>query len=399
MARNSSFFESHWGQLCLVILTVFAACIETDIYLPAFADMMIYFQVSEEAIQSTLTWNFVGLCLSGPFYGPLSDGLGRKKPLLIALSLFFLGSLFTVFAQTFQVMLWGRILQGLGSGGCFTLGTAIMFDVFDEKKAVRAMGHLNTAIPLLMASAPLLGGVLTNVWGFRANFIAIAATVFASLVVLVVFFSESLPPEKRSVFSLRKVLGGFARALSHPAFWQLTLIVSLLFAGYLTFLSSSAVLFVVDLGVPKNVFPFYQLAILGAYVLGSLLVAPLSQKFSVDFIQKAGLWTIGLGGLGLTLITFVAPENPVLLTVPMMGYAFGASWAQVPYWSAVMFLMPDIKGITASLVTSCRLLITAVMIGIVSSFYNQSILPTTLAVGFATLVSLILARAYRKVQA
>ena len=202
-----------------MILTVFAACIETDIYLPAFADMMAYFHVSEEQIQSTLTWNFLGLCVSGPFYGPLSDAFGRKKPLLIALGLFFLGSVLTVWADSFHVMLLGRVLQGLGSGGCFTLGTAIMFDVFDEKQAVRAMGHLNTAIPLLMAGAPLLGGLLTNLWGFRAHFIAIAATVCASLVVLVIVFKESLPPPKRTPFSLRAILSGFSRALRHRAFW------------------------------------------------------------------------------------------------------------------------------------------------------------------------------------
>lgn len=112
--------------LLLIIVIFIAACIETDIYLPAFPDMMLAFGVSEEVIQSLLTWNFVGICLAGPLYGPVSDSFGRKKPLIIALGLFLLGSLITVFAQTFEQMLLGRLLQGLGSGGCFTLGTAIL---------------------------------------------------------------------------------------------------------------------------------------------------------------------------------------------------------------------------------------------------------------------------------
>jgi len=386
---------AHWAPLFLVILTVFAACIETDIYLPAFADMMEYFKISEDQVQSTLTWNFIGLCVSGPFYGPLSDALGRKPLLLGALSLFFLGSLCTVVASSFETLLLGRVLQGLGSGGCFTLGTAIMFDIFDEKQAARAMGHLNTAIPLLMAGAPLLGGLLTNVWGFRANFMVIAASVFVSLAVLLASFNESLLASKRTPFSLGLIVAGFSRALSNKAFWQLTLIVSLLFAGYLVFLSSTAVLFVVDLGVPKNLFPFYQVAILGAYVLGSLLVSPVSKRFSVQTLSTGGLWLIGLGFLGLVGMTLLAPTSPLLLTLPMMAYAFGSSWAQIPYWNAVMFLMPEIKGITASLVTSCRMLLTAGLIGGVSGFYNGTIWPTTLGVGLAAMVSLLLARTYR----
>ena len=75
--------------LFLITIIFIAACIETDIYLPAFPDMMKFFAVSEGAIQGLLTWNFLGICLSGPFYGPISDAFGRKKPLLFALLLFF----------------------------------------------------------------------------------------------------------------------------------------------------------------------------------------------------------------------------------------------------------------------------------------------------------------------
>ncbi|MBX9703023.1 MAG: MFS transporter, partial [Silvanigrellaceae bacterium] len=81
----------------------------------------------------------MGLCVSGPFYGPISDSYGRKNPLLFALGLFLLGSILTVFASTFELMLWGRVPQGIGSGGCFTLGTAIIFDVYPAKQAVHAI--------------------------------------------------------------------------------------------------------------------------------------------------------------------------------------------------------------------------------------------------------------------
>src|SRR5687768_5894408 len=125
---TSSLRWSAWElrQLILIVSIFVAACIETDIYLPAFPDMMNYFHVSEAMIQSVLTWNFIGLCVSSPIHGPLSDSLGRKKPLWVALSLFFLGSLVTVLAQDFHWLLLGRVLQGLGTGGCFSLGSAII---------------------------------------------------------------------------------------------------------------------------------------------------------------------------------------------------------------------------------------------------------------------------------
>ena len=130
--------RAEFKALFLIVAIFIAACIETDIYLPAFPDMMAWFAVSEGAIQGLLTWNFVGICVASPLYGPLADAFGRKKPLLVALGMFLLGSIITIFATSLDQMLWGRILQGLGSGGCFTLGTAIIFDVFQKEKAIQA---------------------------------------------------------------------------------------------------------------------------------------------------------------------------------------------------------------------------------------------------------------------
>src|ERR1700678_2946383 len=148
--------------LFLIIVVFIAACIETDIYLPAFPDMMAWFSVSESAIQGLLTWNFVGICISGPLWGPLSDAYGRKKPIIASLGTFLLGSIVALCSQNLDQMLWGRILQGLGSGGCFALGTAIIFDAFQKQKAIEAVNSLNTTIPLLMAAAPLMGGYLNH---------------------------------------------------------------------------------------------------------------------------------------------------------------------------------------------------------------------------------------------
>src|SRR3990170_6693591 len=96
--------KKEFRYLFLIIVVFIAACIETDIYLPAFPDMMAWFSTSEAAIQGLLTWNFVGICVSCPFYGPLSDSLGRKKPLAFALGMFLLGSIITIFAQTLDQM-------------------------------------------------------------------------------------------------------------------------------------------------------------------------------------------------------------------------------------------------------------------------------------------------------
>lgn len=366
--------------LLLIIVIFIAACIETDIYLPAFPDMMNFFATTEEGIQKLLTWNFFGICISGPLYGPISDAIGRKKPLLIALGLFLAGSIITLFAQSYELMLWGRLLQGIGSGGCFTLGTAIIFDAFQAQNAIRALNQINMIIPFIMAAAPLAGGYLNHLYGFRSNFLVIAIFVLLSLLICLFSFDETLPESKRSPLKIKKVAGDFKKALTNLPFWQMTILVSLIFAGYLTFLSGTAVLFVIEFGVSKQAFPFFQGLILGAWVIGNLTCTPSINKWGISRVKKMGMLFVLVGGLFFGLATLFTPRDPYFLSFGMLLYAFGANWIIGLYFPEGMEILPDIKGVTASLLTSARLLFTAAIVGLAGYFYNSTIYPITAVV-------------------
>ncbi len=380
--------SKEWKYIFLITVIFIAACIETDIYLPAFPDMMVFFSTSEEVIQSLLTWNFFGICISGPFYGPLSDSFGRKKPLMVALGLFLLGSIFTLFSTTFNLMLCGRVLQGLGSGGCFTLGTAIIFDTFQEKKAVEALSRLNTIVPFIMALAPMLGGYLNYAYGFRSNFIAIFIFVLLSILISFFFFEESLPKEKQKPFDLQKVFSDFKIVCTSLAYWQIVILVSLIFAGYLAFLSTASVLYVLELGVSKGAFPFHQASVLGGWVIASVNCNRAIKVCGLRKVKIIGATLLVSGALVFVLLAHLFPLNPYLFTASMSLYAFGANWSQGLYFPEGMELHPEIKGITASLLTSTRLLLTAMIVGIASYFYDGTIYP--MAITILAIVSVIL---------
>lgn len=367
--------------LFLIVVIFIAACIETDIYLPAFPDMMTHFGVSEGAIQGLLTWNFIGICLSGPLYGPLSDAWGRKKPLLVALGMFLLGSIITTISQNLDQMLIGRLLQGVGSGGCFTLGTAILFDAFSKERAIAANNQLSTIIPLLMAAAPILGGSLNQAFGFRSNFLAITFCVLLSLIAALVWFEETLSAHKRTPFQVKRFLQDFKRALTCAPFWQLTAVSSISFAAYISFLSGTSVLFVVEFGMSKAIFPVVQASILGGWVAGSLLLSRCIKKWGIPQIKRAGTALCFLGGgILLSLATLLTPRDPYFLTASMAIYAFGANWIIGIYFPESMEILPDIKGITASIITSVRLLISAIVVGATSALYNSTIYPLSAVV-------------------
>lgn len=379
--------KKEWKYLFLIVVIFIAACIETDIYLPAFPDMMMAFNASEGEIQSLLTWNFAGICLSGPLYGPLSDAFGRKKPLLLALFLFLLGSIITLFAPTLGQMLAGRLLQGLGSGGCFTLGTAIIFDAFQKEKAIQALNRLNMIIPVLMSVAPMVGAYLNHIYGFRSNFLLIALFVLISLFVCLLFFEETHPKEKQTPFKINSVLQDFKEALFNGSFWQLTLTSSLLFAGYIAFLSGTAVLFVIDFHMSKTVFPFFQASLLLAWIIGGFALKPALNKWGPLPVKKAGLGLSLVGAFSFAIASYFSPQDAYLLTSGMLLYAFGANWMIGLYFPEAMEILPHIKGVTASLLTSVRLLISALIVGASGLIYNGTIYPiVAIVLGSAVLI-------------
>jgi DHA1 family bicyclomycin/chloramphenicol resistance-like MFS transporter len=183
-------------------------------------------------------------------------------------------------------------------------------------------------------------------------------------------------------------LKDFKQAFTHLAFWQVTIVISLLFAGYISFLSGTSVFFVVELGMSKSTFPFIQAAILGAWVAGSLLLNRFIAKWGVVKVKKAGIILCVIGGVGHVVAALIMPKDPYLLTCGMLFYAFGANWIIGLYFPEGMEILPNIKGIAASLLTSARLLIAAMVVGLTSALYNATVYPLA-AVILGTIVVIL----------
>ena len=177
-------------------------------------------------------------------------------------------------------------------------------------------------------------------------------------------------------FDAQAIFKDFKRVSVSLQFRQLTAVISLLFAGYLMFLSTASVFFVVALGIKKTIFPLYQGAQLAAYLIASLTCGKAMSRWGSKTVKLAGIIAAVLGSAGLLLGAYIFPESPLFLTAAMLPFSFGFIWAQTPYVTEIMELFPDIKGISASVLTSARLMITATVIGTAAVSYDRTIFPT-----------------------
>ncbi|KGR36017.1 major facilitator superfamily permease [Vibrio campbellii] len=384
------FFISHEGKWFrfLMVFIFLGAAMETDIYLPTFPDILSDFNTNAVMVQRILSYNFIGICLGSLLYGPLSDHFGRRKVLIFGFSIFLTASIGCIFSTSIEQLLAFRLLQGFGSSACVIVGTAMIFDLFEEESAAKLISDLNTLVVSLMAFAPLIGGWISLHLGYKANFVFIAVLVLISALKCFLFLPESLAVNKRKKLAPKRILSDYKTVLSSTEFWYNTLVTSLILGAYMIYVSNMSLLYIDKLGVSPKQFPFYQMATLGTFVLVSLNNSRLIDKFGVEKLKATGLGLI----FANTLIFFISPSNlldsPVFLTATMCLFSIGAGLSIGLFFAKSMQVFPELTGIAASLVTAIRLFIVSAAIDIGSNAYKGT---SQSVVQIMTLVVLVLA--------
>ena len=111
--------------------------------------------------------------------GPISDRYGRRWPVLIGFAVFFAGSVWCALATDLPSLLIGRVIQAAGACATSVLSRAIARDMFSGAALARAMALIMIAMAAAPGFSPLLGGALDHYFGWRSEFVLVAA--FAGL--------------------------------------------------------------------------------------------------------------------------------------------------------------------------------------------------------------------------
>lgn len=186
------------APLVLLLGTITAiGPLSIDLYLPAFPELTASLRTSGAMVQLTLTACLVGLAVGQLLLGPLSDAVGRRRPLIAGMSVYALASVVCAFAPTVEVLIAGRFLQGLSGAAGAVLSQALLRDLVEGPMVARVLSRLILVIGVAPVLAPTLGGQLLVVTGWRGLFWTL--TLFGALmtVVVAVFVRETLPEDRR----------------------------------------------------------------------------------------------------------------------------------------------------------------------------------------------------------
>src|SRR5690606_10122506 len=260
-----------------------------DLYLPAFPSVAKDLLTTDAAVQITLTATAVGFGLGQLIVGPLSDSVGRRRPLVIMTAVHVLASIGVALAPTVEWVMVGRVFQGIGAAGGGVVAMAMVRDMFGGQRLIRMLSRLALIQGFAPVFAPVIGSQLLRVVEWRGIFWVLAAYGLVMVTVTGFFVRETLPDSRRSKVSTRIVGVRYRRLLGDPAFLGVAVIGASVFTALFSYLSASSFVLQEQYGLTAQQYGY----VFGLNSIGLVVATQVSARL-MRFLAPPTVTTIGL---------------------------------------------------------------------------------------------------------
>lgn len=230
------------------------APIAIDLYLPAFPAMADALGTPESRIQLTLTAMMIGMGLGQAVIGPLSDRIGRRKPLLIGMAVFTLTSLVCAIATSADLLIAMRFVQGLSGAAGVVVARAVIRDHFEGDDMTRFTAKMMFVTMLAPMLGPIVGAQLIRFGPWPTVFVFMAVLSGLSTFLVWKFLPESLPAEERRSMGAREFASSLGTLVRDARFIAPTLVVIFNFSMLFTYVSTFSFISQEELGASAGFF-------------------------------------------------------------------------------------------------------------------------------------------------
>lgn len=304
------------SPLFIIILGALTAigALSIDMFLPGLPELKNDFNTTTANAQLTLSLFMIGLGLGNLFVGPISDSIGRKKPLVISMIIFALASLGIVFVKNIWIMVFLRFIQGFTGGAGAVISRAIASDMYRGNELTKFLALLMLVNGVAPVIAPALGGLILSFAVWRMVFVIL--TLFGVLMVLGSLFKvpESLSIENRDNSGVNVIFSNFKSLLTTPRFVLPMLIQGVTFIMLFSYISASPFLVQKIYGVSPLHFSWMFAGVGITLIIASQIAGKLVDYFHPQVLLRA-FTIIQIFGVVIVSLTLINHWHFALLVI------------------------------------------------------------------------------------
>lgn len=365
--------------------------ITTDLYLPALPGLTEGFGAQMAQAQLTLTALLLAFGLSQLLWGPLSDRFGRRPILLTGLCAYVLASIASTLAPSIDILIFWRAIQGVAMGAGVVCARAIVRDLYTPAAGAHVMSKSMTGLGIIACVSAPLGGLLSDLFSWRAALMALAVFGAASLSVVALRFTETLAEKSKLALHPASMLRTWVTILRNPTFLTFSALSTASYAGLFTFLASSSFVFIKVLGFGKTQYGLLMFSMAFAYILGTFLCRRLLPRFGLRrTLVYAGGLTLS-GGTLMGVFALAGWHTGWAIMLPFYLFMLGHGVHQPCSQSGAVGPFPKAAG-AASAVNGLLIMLAAFAVGSwLGEHMDGTVFPLALGVWFWSVLIALLA--------
>ncbi|EER59048.1 drug resistance transporter, Bcr/CflA subfamily [Acidovorax delafieldii 2AN] len=352
-----------------------------DMYLPALPAIGDSLGAGISAVQWSLTAFFLSLGVGQLLYGPVSDMLGRRPPLVFGLVVFSLASVGCALASNIETLVALRFVQGLGAAAGMAIPRAVVRDLHTGTEAARLMSLLMLVFSVSPILAPLAGSAVIAVAGWRGVFWAVLLAALAGLVLVHAALDETRPPAERVESSLGSALRAYGLLLRDRHYLGLVFIGGCAMAGFFVYLAGSPFVLINHYGLTPTMYSLAFSLNAAAFIGSSQFTAALGERFGLVRVVKFAAGAAGVV-MALMLGYYLAGGDRLGVLIALYFVASACMGLVIPTTSVLALEQHGaIAGTASALLGTLQMLTGAAAMGVVGLFANGRPLP--MVVGMA----------------
>ena len=331
-----------------VVLMAASAAMTMNIFLPSLTAISQEFDISYSIAQLVLSGYLGVTAIVQLLIGPLSDRYGRRPVILTSYIFFVVGSVVCLYAPSFELLLFGRLIQA-SAITTMALSRAIIRDLFSRTKAASMIGYVTMAMAIGPMLAPVIGGLLQEYYSWRASFLLLAVIATAMLILCIFDLGET---NKNKSENLMAQFRNYGELIREKTLW-LYIIVAASGAGvFFSFIGGADYVGRNFLGLSPTKIGLYFIFVSFGYITGNYMSGRFTERVGLEKMMLLGTAVTVIGVLISIALFSAGNYHPASLFVPMLIVGIGNGMSLPSANAGAVSVRADLAG-SASGLTGC----------------------------------------------